>query len=269
MFDLSALGWSLLGSAAALAVLLALTLAVALRVGRHSVIDVAWGLGFALVALVSYLLSDGDPVLRLLASALTAIWGLRLALHIGRRNAGEGEDPRYERMLGRATGNRTLYAVRVVYLTQGVTLLFVSLPVQVAMLGTKPPGWIAWAGAALWLVGFLFEAVGDRQLARFRADSGNRGKVLDTGLWRYTRHPNYFGDACVWWGLFLVAADQWPGVLTVLSPVLMTYFLAGKTGKPLLEAQLSRSRPGYADYIRRTSGFFPLPPRAPRGTGGA
>ncbi|GAA0834020.1 DUF1295 domain-containing protein [Streptosporangium amethystogenes subsp. fukuiense] len=256
--------WSLAASAAAVAVLLVLTLAVALRVGRHSVIDVAWGLGFALVALVSYLLSEGDPLRRLLALALTVIWGVRLAVHIGRRNVGEGEDPRYERMLARAPGSRTWYAVRVVYLIQGASLLFVSLPVQVAMLGTEPPGPVAWAGTVVWLVGFVFEAVGDQQLARFRADPGSRGKVLDTGLWRYTRHPNYFGDACVWWGLFLIAADQWPGVLTVLSPVLMTYFLVAKTGKPLLESQLSRSRPGYADYVRRTSGFFPLPPKAPR-----
>ncbi|WP_031160010.1 DUF1295 domain-containing protein [Streptosporangium roseum] len=264
MFDLAAFAWSLLLSAVALTALLALTLAVALRVGRHSVIDVAWGLGFTAVALVSYASSGGDPARRLLVLVLTAAWGVRLAAHIGRRNIGEGEDPRYERMLARAPGSRTLYALRAVYLTQGVTLLFVSLPVQVAMFETGPLGWTAWTGVALWLVGSVFETVGDWQLARFRADPGSRGKVLDTGLWRYTRHPNYFGDACVWWGLFLVAADQWPGVLTVLSPVLMTYFLAGKTGKPMMERQLSRSRPGYADYVRRTSGFFPLPPRKAR-----
>ncbi|AWS42114.1 DUF1295 domain-containing protein [Streptosporangium sp. 'caverna'] len=262
--------WSLLASATALAALLAVTLAVALRVGRHSVIDVAWGLGFTLVALVSYLMSGssgssgGEEARRLLVLGLTAAWGMRLALHIGRRNVGEGEDPRYERMLGRALGSRTLYAVRTIYATQGVVLLFVSLPVQVAMFEKGPLGWATWAGTALWLVGFVFETVGDRQLARFRADPGSGGRVLDTGLWRYTRHPNYFGDACVWWGLFLVAADQWPGVLTVLSPVLMTYFLVAGTGKPLLERQLSKSRPGYADYVRRTSGFFPLPPRGAR-----
>ncbi|MDP9845060.1 DUF1295 domain-containing protein [Streptosporangium lutulentum] len=259
--------WSLLASAAALAALLAATLAVALRVGRHSVIDVAWGLGFTVVALVSFLMSDGDPARRLLVPALTAVWGVRLALHIGRRNIGESEDPRYERMLARAPGSRTLYAIRAVYVTQGVVLLLVSLPVQVALSETAALGrssWLVWSGTALWLVGFVFETVGDRQLARFRADPGNRGEVLDTGLWRYTRHPNYFGDACVWWGLFLIAADRWPGVLTVLSPVLMTYFLVARTGKPLLEAQLSESRPGYADYVRRTSGFLPLPPRGAR-----
>jgi steroid 5-alpha reductase family enzyme len=253
--------WTLLTSAVAVTVLLAATLAVALRVGRHSVIDVAWGLGFALVAAVSYVTSDGDAVRRGLLLALTAVWGLRLAAHIGRRNAGEGEDPRYERLLGRAPGGRTAYAIRAVYLTQGAILLFVSLPVQVAMGEPGPLGPLGMLGAALWLVGFAFEAIGDHQLARFRADPATKGKVLDTGLWRYTRHPNYFGDAVVWWGLYLIAAEHWPGPLTVFSPLVMTYFLLAKTGKPLLEEHLTRTRPDYADYVRRTSGFFPLPPK--------
>ncbi|MFI6316232.1 DUF1295 domain-containing protein [Nonomuraea sp. NPDC050556] len=248
-------------SALAMVVLLAVTLAVALRAGKHSVIDVAWGLGFSLVAIVSFALGSGDPARRVLLAALTVIWGVRLALHIGRRNLREGEDPRYERMLSKAPGSRTAYAIRTVYLTQGVILLFVSLPIQVAMTGDGGIGWLGVAGALVWLAGFLFEAVGDWQLARFRADPDSRGKVLDSGLWRYTRHPNYFGDAVVWWGLFLIAAEHWPGVLTVLSPVVMTYFLAGKTGKPLLEKHLTRTRPGYAEYVRRTSGFLPRPPR--------
>src|SRR6185312_10702217 len=116
-------------------------------------------------------------------------------------------------------------------------------------------------GVALWLLGFTFEAVGDRQLDRFRADPANRGRVLETGLWRYSRHPNYFGDACVWWGLYALAALAWPGPLTVLSPLLMTWLLTAKTGKPLLERHLTGRRPGYADYVARTSGFVPWPPR--------
>jgi steroid 5-alpha reductase family enzyme len=130
------------------------------------------------------------------------------------------------------------------------------------MLEKGPIGVAAWIGAALWLVGFVFEAVGDRQLARFRADPANRGQVMDRGLWRYTRHPNYFGDACVWWGLFLIACDHWTGSLTVLSPALMTFFLVKGTGKPLLEKGMRRTRPGYGEYAARTSGFFPLPPRS-------
>ena len=116
-------------------------------------------------------------------------------------------------------------------------------------------------GVVVWLVGFVFETVGDLQLTRFRSDPGSAGQVLDTGLWRYTRHPNYFGDACVWWGISLVAFSAWPGILTLASPVLMTWLLARGTGKPLLEKDMASRRPGYADYVRRTSGFVPLPPR--------
>ncbi|MEJ7721658.1 MAG: DUF1295 domain-containing protein [Ilumatobacteraceae bacterium] len=113
----------------------------------------------------------------------------------------------------------------------------------------------------IWAIGLTFETVGDLQLTRFRADPANKGQVMDHGLWRYTRHPNYFGDACVWWGIFLVAAEHWPGVLTILSPAVMTYLLVAKTGKALLERSMQESKPGYAEYVDRTSGFVPLPPR--------
>ncbi|MBO2450923.1 DUF1295 domain-containing protein [Actinomadura barringtoniae] len=249
-----------LACAVAVVILLATTWTAAVRLGRHSVIDVIWGLGFTVIALVAFVIGDGDTSRRLLVLALTAIWGVRLALHIARRSIGAGEDPRYERMLGRHPDPNTAAITRI-YLPQGVVMYFVALPVMVAMGEDGGLGPLAWIGAAVWLVGFAFEAVGDWQLARFRADPDSKGKVLDTGLWRYTRHPNYFGDAVVWWGLFLIAAERWPGVLTLLSPIAMTYFLAGKTGKPLLEKQLTRTRPGYADYVERTSGFFPLPPK--------
>jgi steroid 5-alpha reductase family enzyme len=151
----------------------------------------------------------------------------------------------------------------MIYLLQGVTLWFVSIPVQVAVhRGGPVTGWAA-IGVILWAVGFFFETVGDWQLARFRADPATRGTVLDTGLWRYTRHPNYFGDACVWWGLFALACLHPAAWSTILSPLLMTHFLARKTGKPLLESHLTRTRPGYADYVARTSGLLPLPPRRP------
>jgi steroid 5-alpha reductase family enzyme len=171
-----------------------------------------------------------------------------------------GEDPRYVELLDRAPRNRNLFALRAVYLPQGVVLWFVSLPVQVTVFSTAGLNWLSWVGVALWAAGIFFEAVGDYQLSRFKADPANRGVVMDRGLWAYTRHPNYFGDACVWWGIFLVAASAWPGVLTVLSPVLMTYVLARGTGKKLLEARMS-DRPGFAAYVERTSGFFPLPRR--------
>ncbi len=138
---------------------------------------------------------------------------------------------------------------------------FVSLPVQVAMFEQGEANLVTWVGVLTWLVGFTFETVGDLQLTRFRNDPSTKGQVLETGLWRYTRHPNYFGDACVWWGLSLVAFTSWPGILTILSPLVMTWLLARGTGKPLLEKDMASRRPGYAEYVRRTSGFVPLPPK--------
>jgi steroid 5-alpha reductase family enzyme len=244
----------------ALAVVL-VTFVIGVSRGRHRYIDIAWGLGFAAIAVTSYLLSAGagDGATRAIVTGLTVVWGVRLAVHIGWRSWGKGEDPRYAAMLARGSGNG--YALRMVYLLQAAVMWFVSLPVQVAQYDTGPVGWLTIVGIALWATGLFFEAVGDYQLARFTRDPVNKGRVLDSGLWRFTRHPNYFGDACVWWGLYLIACGSWAGAATILSPIVMTYFLAGKTGKPLLEQGMRHTRPGYADYVRRTSGFFPLPPK--------
>jgi steroid 5-alpha reductase family enzyme len=262
-FDWAAWAAALPVTALAVVVVLAVTFAVALRQGRHAVVDVAWGLGFVAVAGTSFVVSSGhgDDVRRWLVLLLTALWGVRLAGHIALRSRGHGEDPRYAELLDRAPGSRTAYALTRIYLTQGVVLWFVSLPLQVAAFETPGPNAATWVGVAVWAVGLFFEAVGDHQLSRFRGDPASSGRVLDTGLWRYTRHPNYFGDACVWWGLSLVAFSAWPGIITVLSAVVMTWLLARGTGKPLLEKGMSARRPGYDDYVRRTSGFVPLPPR--------
>ncbi|MFK0172401.1 DUF1295 domain-containing protein [Streptomyces sp. NPDC090306] len=253
---------------AALAVLL-VTFALALRGGRHRIVDVAWGVGFTAVAAVTFAVSgaagEGDTARRVLVLALTAVWGLRLAVHIGLRSRGHGEDPRYEAMLAKAPGSRAWYALRMIYLLQGALVWLVSLPVQVASYAPGAlSGW-AVAGAVLWAVGLFFEAVGDRQLARFKADPANRGKVMDRGLWRLTRHPNYFGDFCVWWGLFLVACEAGPGpaAVALAAPLVMSFLLIRGSGKALLERHMA-DRPGYAEYVARTSGFFPLPPRGGR-----
>lgn len=253
---------SLPWTGSAVMLVLALTFAVAVRQGRHSVMDIAWGPGFVGVAVVSWLLSAGagEDTRRLLLLLLTAVWGLRLGIHIGWRARDGHEDPRYKNLLGPAPGSRNAYALRRVYLPQGVVMFFVSLTLQVGMFATGPLGWLAFLGVLAWVTGFVFEAVGDWQLARFRNDPSRRGTVLDTGLWRYTRHPNYFGDAAVWTGLFLITADSWPGILTVLSPALMVWTLAGKTGKPLTEKAMS-GRPGYREYVEATSGFIPWPPK--------
>ncbi|MGA9748885.1 MAG: DUF1295 domain-containing protein [Nocardioides sp.] len=248
-----------------LAVLLVLgvTFVVALKLGRHAVVDVTWGLGFAVVAITAFLVAEGegDGLISTLALVLTVVWGARLATHIALRSRGKGEDPRYEALMAKAPGNPNLHAFLRIYLTQGALMWFISLPVQVAMFTQGEANLATWLGVLLWLVGFVFETVGDLQLTRFRNDPATKGQVLDTGLWRYTRHPNYFGDACVWWGIALVAFSAWPGILTILSPLVMTWLLAKGSGKPLLERGMAERRPGYAEYVRRTSGFFPLPPK--------
>ncbi len=245
-------------------VVLGITFVVALRVGRHAVVDVTWGLGFATIAVASFLLAsgEGDRLRGALVLVLTVAWGVRLAVHIGLRSRGHGEDPRYEELMAKAPGHPNLHAFQRIYLTQGLVMWFVSLPVQVAAFEPSAVNLVTWLGVLVWVLGFVFETVGDYQLTRFRNDPSSKGRVLDTGLWRYTRHPNYFGDACVWWGLSLVAFSAWPGVLTILSPLVMTWLLAKGTGKPLLEKDMASRRPGYAEYVRRTSGFVPLPPKA-------
>jgi steroid 5-alpha reductase family enzyme len=241
-------------------------------VGRHAVVDVVWGAGFVLVSLTSLLLAreghHGGPGRQLLVLALTAAWGARLAVHIGRRNAGRGEDPRYQEILDRAQGSAAAHLYRRVYLPQTAVLWFVSLPLQVAAYQEGP----LWSGASLvvtvagvlvWAVGLFFEAVGDWQLERFRADPANAGVVNDRGLWRYSRHPNYFGDACVWWGLWLLSAGHWSGLVFAVCPLAMTLDLVKGTGAAMTEKRMHSSRRGFAEYAQRTSGFVPLPPRKP------
>jgi steroid 5-alpha reductase family enzyme len=288
-FDGGGFAVGLLACAAALVVLLGATFALAKRLGKHSVVDVAWGLGFVTVALVSLLVSgdSGNPDRRHLITAMVVLWGGRLAWHIGTRNIGHGEDPRYEAMLAKVPeAQRDLYALRMIYGLQGLLVLFISLPVQVAQydrsfdsIGVqihypfggringfgiptpheKGPGWIALIGVLLWAVGLFFEAVGDWQLQAFKSDTANKGKIMDRGLWRYTRHPNYFGDACVWWGIWLVAAETGVGVFTVASPIVMTLFLTKGSGAALTERRMA-GRPGFDAYVARTSAFIPWPP---------
>jgi steroid 5-alpha reductase family enzyme len=224
--------------------------------GRYDVIDVFWGVGFALVAVATLLIAGLTPR-GLLVALLTVVWGVRLGAHIHSRNRGKPKDPRYVAILER----RGVLGMYRVYVIQVVVLVVVSLPVQAASYLTAPLGVLDYLAVLLWVVGFAFESVGDWQLTRFRSDPASKGQVMDRGLWRYTRHPNYFGDAVVWWALFLLAAHHWIGLLTVVAPVLMTFILVKGTGKPLLEKDMAGRRPGYADYVKRTSGFVPWPPK--------
>lgn len=243
--------------------LFVLSWVVAIRIGRFNIVDVVWGKSFIVTAIVSFFWSAGHDAStwrRILVLVLVAVWGGRLAVYIAVRSYGKGEDPRYTAMLGDGP-RRALRALGIVFVLQAVVAWFISLPVQAAMYIRS--GWepLAFLGVAVWLVGVFFETVGDGQMAAFRKDPANKGTVMDRGLWRYTRHPNYFGDATVWAGLYLIAAEHWIGALTIASPVLMAWFLSFKTGKPLLEKQLAATKPGYADYMARTSGLFPLPPK--------
>ncbi|CAA9381287.1 MAG: FIG005069: Hypothetical protein [uncultured Nocardioides sp.] len=246
----------------AAAVVMGSTAAVSRRVGRVTVVDVAWGLVFVAIA-VAVAAWRPDAHSWLLA-ALVTVWGGRLSWHIWRRSRGHGEDPRYAEMLGDAGWGTVLVKV---FATQGIVAWLVSLPVQVA--GAYDVRWwpVVWAGVAVYAVGLAFESVGDAQLAAYRRlPREDRPPVMDRGLWAWTRHPNYFGDACVWWGLWLagaLAAGWLPGLLTVVAPLAMTHFLRNVTGAALLERSMS-GRDGWAEYAARTPMFFPRPPRRPR-----
>lgn len=236
------------------------TFFVARRVGRYNVVDIAWSIGFVAVAAVAAAVGTGDLFRRLLLLVLTALWGLRLAGFLYVKTKGGGEDPRYRDLL---RGDFSAGAViRKVFAVQAVATWFVSLPLQLsAVLGPTPSALlpVTIAGVIVWAVGMTFEAVGDHQLRAFKADPANKGVIMDRGLWAWTRHPNYFGDAMVWWGLWLVTIAGWISLSTVLSPVLMTYLLVYVTGGRLTEKYM-RNRPGFSEYQSRTSFFVPRPP---------
>ena len=256
--------------AGTVAVLMLATFGYAMRTRVHAIMDTVWPLGFVIISAVSFGLSAGHGATdrRVLVLVLTAIWGLRLGGHIFARNFGHGEDKRYASLLRRNRGSLAAFVLRYIYWAQGRVMWFVSLPLQVAMYERAALSAVAWLGVAVWAVGFGFETIGDAQLRRFRADPANAGQVLDSGLWRYTRHPNYFGDSVVWFGLWLLACSHWLGVLTVVAPIYMTNMLVRHTGKKLLEKHMARSKgAAYADYVQRTSGFIPRPPREPGGDG--
>jgi steroid 5-alpha reductase family enzyme len=238
------------------------TFLIGRRIGRYNVVDVTWGLSFVVVAAVAAALGTGDVFRRLLLLVLVAVWGLRLAWHMVNKSAGKGEDPRYARLLRNdfSPGN----VLRKIFGLQAVAAWFISLPLQLsAVLGPTPMALlpVLIAGAAVWFVGVSFEAIGDRQLRVFKADPANKGAIMDRGLWAWTRHPNYFGDSAVWWGLWLVTISGWLSLSTVLSPVLMTYFLVYATGARPTE-RIMASRPGFREYCSRTSFFVPSPPRS-------
>ncbi|NIJ38070.1 steroid 5-alpha reductase family enzyme [Sphingopyxis panaciterrae] len=254
------------------AILLLWRASVAIR--DVSFIDAFWALGMVLLAWAAATQAGFDGLRTQLILVLVTIWGLRLAAHLFLRWRAQGEDPRYAKIIARTMETKgwswSRTALVSVFLTQAPLLFITCLPAQLGIWAsaTHPPavvGLLAKFGMFAALIGIAFETVGDLQLNGFRNDPANKGKVLDTGLWRYTRHPNYFGDALAWWGIWLVAAEAgWAIALaSVIGPIFLTFTLVKWSGKALLEKGLHKTRPGYADYVRRTSGFIPWPPKAP------
>lgn len=246
--------------------------AIAVRLRDVSFIDAFWAFGMVLLAWASAgQVGTAAPHGRWLLG-LTTLWGLRLAIHLFLRWRSAGEDSRYQKILGGVMKQRGwswgLSALIMVFLMQAPLLFITCLPTQIGIWAsaayTVPAlGIPAWIGVVAAIAGVAFETIGDAQLGRFRADPANKGKVLDTGLWRYTRHPNYFGDTLTWWGIWLVAADAglWVALASIIGPVFLTFTLTRWSGKALLEKGLHKSREGYADYVERTSGFIPWPPK--------
>lgn len=247
----------------AILALLTVVWIVSVMAKNASIIDVAWGLGFVGITWLYVGLGTAPTPRTWIVATLVTLWGLRLSLYILWRNWGMGEDYRYRAMRERNPRTFPWRSLFTVFWLQALLLWAISLPLFLAVRSPAPPSltWLDILGIMLFVVGFVFEAGGDWQLARFKARAENRGKLLDRGLWRYTRHPNYFGDAVVWWSFFCFAAATPQSLWTIYSPVLMTVLLMKVSGVALLERRLVEAKPGYRDYVARTNAFLPWRPR--------
>jgi len=249
------IGWNL---AAVIAVMLA-GWVISLVYKNVTVVDSLWGLGYVIIAWLTYLMSDGYPGRNLLLAVLVSMWGLRLSGYLTWRNWGKGEDPRYGGWRQKSGDRFWWVSLFKVFLLQALFLWVISLVIQMGQTALAPANltWLDALGTVVWAGGFVFESVGDWQLAKFKADSKNKGKVMDRGLWAYTRHPNYFGEFLIWWGFFIVTLSTPGNGWTVISPIIVTAVLLKMTGIPLTEEALVKRRPGYDSYIKRTSAFVP------------
>lgn len=231
-----------------------------------SLADIFWGPGFVLIAWLSFANTHGYLGRKLLLALLTTAWGLRLALHIAWRNWGQGEDRRYQAWRAKRGASFWWVSLFSVFLTQALLLWVVSLSVQLGQAAPTPARFTGWdlLGALIWTIGFLFEAVADWQLTRFKADPANRGRVMNRGLWRYSRHPNYFGESLMWWGIFAITLATPYGWWAIISPVVITFLLLKVSGVVLLEKDIGERRPEYREYRETTSAFLPWFPKGRR-----
>ena len=249
------------------AILLVAALAWVVSVLKDDVsfVDSLWSLFFLLAALVLAVEFELPSTRATLVLALVAVWALRLSTHITIRNWGEPEDYRYQTIRANNEPGFVVKSLYIVFGLQGVLAWIVAAPLLPSMSSVAALGWLDFVALGLWVFGFVFEAVGDYQLSRFKADPASRGRVLNAGLWRYTRHPNYFGEFCIWWAfwLFAVAAGGW---WTIFAPVLMSFLLLRVSGVAMLEKTIGERRPEYAEYVRSTNAFFPGPVRVNSGS---
>lgn len=243
--------------------ILSLLWLVSLAIKDASIIDIFWGTGYVILAwfYAFQLQTDLFNISNAIFLLLVTIWGLRLSIYLAMRNLGKGEDVRYQRMRAAGGDKWWWFSFIQVFLLQGVLLWIISAVFIPALQFNGTFNFWTTLGISLWGIGFFFESVGDWQLARFKKDPSNKGKVMDRGLWKYTRHPNYFGDALLWWGYFCFALNTTGGWTYFFCPFIMTFLLIRVSGVAMLEPQLKKTKPKYADYIRKTPAFFPWFPK--------
>jgi steroid 5-alpha reductase family enzyme len=228
-----------------------------------TIVDTLWGLGFIMIAWLTFFMADGFYGRKMLITLLVTLWGLRLSLHLTLRNWGHGEDPRYESWREKSGDRFWLVSLFKVFVLQAVFMWAIALALQWGQFSSVPAKFTAldYAGTGVWVIGFFFEAISDWQLSRFKADPSNKGRVMDQGLWAYSRHPNYFGECLIWWGIFLITLATPSSGWTIISPIIITVVLLKMTGVPMMEKTIVHTRPGYSNYIARTNSFFPWFPQ--------
>lgn len=247
--------------AAAVFLYMNLLFLLALFLKKNDIVDIAWGMGFIFITVLSLLLIPGLHFRRILVSGFVIIWGLRLAVYIYLRNRGRQEDFRYAQWKKDWGKHWIIRSYLQVFVLQGFFMLTIAYPLfLLAQNQSDAFSYLDMIGIVLWLTGFFFEAVGDAQMRRFKQDTSNQGKIMDKGLWRYTRHPNYFGEATMWWGIYAITLNMTYGWMAVLSPLIITFLLLKVSGVPMLEKKYA-SNPAYREYIRKTSAFLPMLPK--------